>query len=202
MVACISPSELDIQETLTTLQYASRARAVQNKVAPSLLVPPLFPTFTPCCCGQIKANISTAHLEMDTNLIDTLREQLATVQAQLKEQQQLTSLLVTERKDREGTRGAESPGASSPSGSGMAEVISEQKRGIILERLSGIQRVLQVLLLPFIPHPPFSPVTLLALLVPLPSCPSFLPTFWWSVFYGSECGKVFRSWSGPWGDTN
>lgn len=32
MIACISPSELDIQETLTTLQYASRARAVQNKV--------------------------------------------------------------------------------------------------------------------------------------------------------------------------
>lgn len=33
MIACISPSELDIQETLTTLQYASRARAVQNKVS-------------------------------------------------------------------------------------------------------------------------------------------------------------------------
>ena len=122
MVACISPSELDIQETLTTLQYASRARAVQNRV---------------------KANISTAHIEVDTNLIDTLREQLSTVQAQLKEQQQLTALMIAERKeivDARSNGNETGAGESYP----IAEVISQQKRGIIIERLSGIQKVLQV----------------------------------------------------------
>lgn len=33
MLACVSPSENDMHETLTTLQYAYRARAVQNKVS-------------------------------------------------------------------------------------------------------------------------------------------------------------------------
>jgi hypothetical protein len=32
MLACVSPMELDTHETLSTLAYAMRARAVQNKV--------------------------------------------------------------------------------------------------------------------------------------------------------------------------
>ena len=77
---------------------------------------------------------------MDINLIDTLRQQLSMVQAQLKEQQQLTALMTTERNE------SKSPGGDRGTGyrAHIAEVISEQKRGIILDRLSGIQRVLQV----------------------------------------------------------
>ena len=36
MFVCISPSESDLHETLTTMQYASRARSVQNKVVANI----------------------------------------------------------------------------------------------------------------------------------------------------------------------
>lgn len=80
---------------------------------------------------------------MDTNLIDTLRDQLLTVQAQLKEQQKLTALMISERKEREDELLRKFPGEHQ-SYINIAEVISEQKRGIILERLGGIQKILQV----------------------------------------------------------
>jgi hypothetical protein len=131
MVACISPAEADIQETLTTLQYASRARAVQNKVFQH--------SSSSVHSLQIKANISTAHIEVDTSLIETLREQLLAVQSQLKEQQQLTALMIAEKEER-GSNGASDFKHSNT----IADVISQQKRGIILERLTGIHRVLQV----------------------------------------------------------
>ena len=31
MIACVSPSELNYEETLSTIQYASRARNIKNK---------------------------------------------------------------------------------------------------------------------------------------------------------------------------
>jgi hypothetical protein len=36
MLACISPAEINLHETLSTLQYASRARAVNNKVVANI----------------------------------------------------------------------------------------------------------------------------------------------------------------------
>ena len=36
MLACISPAESNLHETLSTLQYANRARAVQNKVTANI----------------------------------------------------------------------------------------------------------------------------------------------------------------------
>ena len=31
MIACVSPSEINFEETLTTIRYASRARNIKNK---------------------------------------------------------------------------------------------------------------------------------------------------------------------------
>ena len=31
MIACVSPAELNYEETLSTIQYASRARNIKNK---------------------------------------------------------------------------------------------------------------------------------------------------------------------------
>ncbi len=76
---------------------------------------------------------------MDINLIETLREQLLTVQSQLKEQQQLTALMVAEKQERESNCGSEFKHSNT-----IADVISQQKRGIILDRLTGIHRILQV----------------------------------------------------------
>jgi hypothetical protein len=80
---------------------------------------------------------------MDTDLIDTLREQLSAAQTQLKEQQLMTAQLISERKERDGHR--PSSRDDNHSYGDIVEVISEQKRGIILDRLSGIQRILQVI---------------------------------------------------------
>lgn len=80
---------------------------------------------------------------MDTNLIDTLREQLLSVQSQLKEQQQLTAAM----REREDELLKTKFSNENQSYGNIAEVISEQKRGIILERLNGIQRILQVQIL-------------------------------------------------------
>lgn len=41
MIACVSPNILDLQETLLTLQYATRAKAVQNKVTANVVSVPL-----------------------------------------------------------------------------------------------------------------------------------------------------------------
>lgn len=38
MLACVSPSEYNMQESINTLQYAARARAVQNKVTANILI--------------------------------------------------------------------------------------------------------------------------------------------------------------------
>ena len=32
MIACVSPSDADMEETLNTLKYANRARQIQNKL--------------------------------------------------------------------------------------------------------------------------------------------------------------------------
>lgn len=37
MIACISPSSADIHETMSTLQYASRARSIQNRVTANIV---------------------------------------------------------------------------------------------------------------------------------------------------------------------
>lgn len=59
MVACISPSDSDFMETLSTLNYANRARNIKNKVV---------------------ANQDTASKQ-----IQVLRQQLAALQLELTE---------------------------------------------------------------------------------------------------------------------
>ena len=63
MFACVSKSNADLHETLTTLQYAMRARAVQNKVV---------------------ANVMTAPANnLEDSVVEALRLQLKSLQSQL-----------------------------------------------------------------------------------------------------------------------
>ena len=72
MLACISPSDADLQETISTLQYASRARAVQNKVV--WWETRLFNML------QVTANITTAPVAVEDGIIEALRMQLHKLQ--------------------------------------------------------------------------------------------------------------------------
>ena len=41
MIACVSPADADLPETLLTLQYAQRTRNIQNKVTANIIpLPP------------------------------------------------------------------------------------------------------------------------------------------------------------------
>lgn len=72
MFACVSKSNADLHETLSTLQYATRARAVQNKVVANVMV--------------AVAPASNSHME--DSVVEALRRQLNTLQAQLAQQGQ------------------------------------------------------------------------------------------------------------------
>jgi len=67
MFACVSKSNADLHETLTTLQYAMRARAVQNKIVANVMVAPA-------------SNLSSL---MEDSVVEALRRQLTHLQAQL-----------------------------------------------------------------------------------------------------------------------
>ena len=67
MVACISPSDSDFMETLSTLNYANRARNIKNKVV---------------------ANQDTASKQ-----IQVLRQQLAALQLELTEYKTVGGLM-------------------------------------------------------------------------------------------------------------
>lgn len=63
MLACISPAEINLPETLNTLQYASRARSVQNKVVANISVAPTIV-------------IDSDDKDVEGNIILTLRAQI------------------------------------------------------------------------------------------------------------------------------
>lgn len=67
MFACVSKSNADLHETLTTLQYAMRARAVQNKIVANVMLAPA-------------NNLSSL---MEDSVVEALRRQLTNLQAQL-----------------------------------------------------------------------------------------------------------------------
>ncbi len=67
MIACVSKSNADLHETLTTLQYALRARSVQNKVVANVMVAP--------------ANNFSALME--DSVVEALRRQIVHLQAQV-----------------------------------------------------------------------------------------------------------------------
>lgn len=75
MLACISNMEINLHETLSTLQYACRARSIQNKVvanvvsAQDMLEDPL--------------SMTRGIKELETNLISALRSQLSQMEGEL-----------------------------------------------------------------------------------------------------------------------
>jgi hypothetical protein len=79
---------------------------------------------------QIKANVSVAQVVVDDGIVDALKQQLTQLQEQLR---------VREMADLQIVQGAD--GRSIPA---IADIISQQKREIILDRLRGVEHVLQV----------------------------------------------------------
>jgi hypothetical protein len=70
MLACISPAEINLHETLNTLQYASRARAVQNRVIANISIAPSIVVEAPDndvesnIIGILRAQIQKMHQEI------------------------------------------------------------------------------------------------------------------------------------------
>jgi DNA repair exonuclease SbcCD ATPase subunit len=73
MLACVSSAECNLHETLGTLQYAFRAKAVQNKVSANVSV------------GVVPAvgNGSEFQTDMESSVIVSLRAQIAQMQDQM-----------------------------------------------------------------------------------------------------------------------
>ncbi len=88
MLACISDVELNVHETLSTLQYACRARFIQNRVsanvsstAPDLAVEDStgLVNLTPTS----RSDEADAAKEIETSLLNALKSQLASMEAEL-----------------------------------------------------------------------------------------------------------------------
>ena len=71
MLACISSSEYDLHETIGTLQYAQRAKSVQNKAVANISV------------GNVLQNP-----ELESTIVGALREQIRQMQIEMQRQQQ------------------------------------------------------------------------------------------------------------------
>lgn len=78
MLACISTSDFNLHETLSTLQYASRAKAVQNKVTANV---------------SIGINNGTNNMDdgMENTVVNSLKDQIFRMQQQLLDYQKLES---------------------------------------------------------------------------------------------------------------
>ena len=66
MIACISPNEADIHESISTLQYAAKTRVIQNKVVANITT--------------IKANDAEIH---SLDIISHLQNQVKALQTEL-----------------------------------------------------------------------------------------------------------------------
>jgi chromosome segregation ATPase len=71
MLACVSPAESNLHETLGTLSYAQRAKAVQNKVTANVSV------------GLIPAANSEFGTEMESSVIMSLKAQISQMQEEM-----------------------------------------------------------------------------------------------------------------------
>ena len=75
MLACISNMEINIHETLSTVQYACRARAIQNKLIANVM--------TAQDGMEDPLSMSRGIKELETNLISALRDQLMKLENEL-----------------------------------------------------------------------------------------------------------------------
>jgi len=77
MLACVSAADANTHETLSTLAYASRARAVQNKVRANVKVAPLL-------TAPASATVDAASAgDVENAVVSALRIQLAQMQQQM-----------------------------------------------------------------------------------------------------------------------
>jgi hypothetical protein len=64
MLACVSSAEINLHETLSTLQYAARTRSVQNKVVANV-------------------QVEVTHVDIESNVVTNLRSQLNQMQEEM-----------------------------------------------------------------------------------------------------------------------
>lgn len=64
MLACVSPAEINLHETLSTLQYAARTRSIQNKVVANV-------------------QVEVTHVDVESNVVINLRSQLNQMQEEM-----------------------------------------------------------------------------------------------------------------------
>lgn len=64
MLACVSAAEINLHETLSTLQYAARTRSVQNKVVANV-------------------QVEVSHIDIESNVVINLRSQLNQMQEEI-----------------------------------------------------------------------------------------------------------------------
>jgi hypothetical protein len=85
MLACITPSDASLHETLSTLQYAARARSVQNRITANVMVAP--------------------PPELEEGLVSALRAQLAKAQQDLERTQreaEVAAMMLSVRRSLDG----------------------------------------------------------------------------------------------------
>ena len=89
MLACVSSAEINLHETLSTLQYATRARAVQNKVSANVAVGVPFGVGGDDGAGGIAAAgggggaTSELQAEMESSIVTALRTQIEQMQLEM-----------------------------------------------------------------------------------------------------------------------
>lgn len=70
MLACVSQLDCDLPETLNTLQYACRARAIQNSVIANVKT----------ATGLMSSEVDSEARAVEAALVDALRNQIGTMQ--------------------------------------------------------------------------------------------------------------------------
>lgn len=97
MIACISPCEVDLTETISTLQYAAKTKSIQNRVVANIVAapPPVsdtlsIPSANPSNTGSGSNNPGVNHEHLE--LISRLTDQVSLLQSQLNSAQHQVNL--------------------------------------------------------------------------------------------------------------
>ena len=88
MIACVSPCDVDLSETINTLQYAAKTRSIQNKAVANIMTAPIPPPSneTPRGSrsggvdGSSNNNIIIPSSNMNNDIIIKLSDQVSLLQ--------------------------------------------------------------------------------------------------------------------------
>ena len=78
LLACISPAESNLHETINTLQYASKAKAIQNKLTQNISI-----------IKNNTENLLEIQNEFENSIIFNLKNEILTLQNKISKQNNL-----------------------------------------------------------------------------------------------------------------